>query len=100
VSTANTNRLIRGSGNIASVSRLSAGVYTITFTTPMPDENYSVLLTYGASVSAGTSWQGANVCGSTTAPTASSFLTVWWSGGQATPRTEVDANYCYVQVVG
>lgn len=99
VSTANTNRLIRGSGNIASVLRNSTGVFTITFTTPMADENYSVVLTYGAALSSGSGWQGANVTGNTTAPTASSFQTVWWSGGQATPRTVVDANYCYVQVV-
>ena len=39
-STSNTNRLIRGSGNVASVLRNGTGVYTITFTTAMPDSNY------------------------------------------------------------
>jgi hypothetical protein len=39
-STANTNRLIRGSGNVTSVLRNGAGNYTITFTTAMPDANY------------------------------------------------------------
>lgn len=43
VSTANTNRLIRASGNVASVLRNSTGNYTITFTTAMPDVNYSVV---------------------------------------------------------
>ena len=43
VSTANTNRLIRASGNVASVLRNSVGSYTITFTTAMPNANYLVL---------------------------------------------------------
>jgi hypothetical protein len=42
-STANTNRLIRSSGNVASVLRNAAGSYTVTFTTAMPDTNYAVL---------------------------------------------------------
>ena len=41
-STANTNRLIRGSCNVASVLRNGTGDYTITFTTNMPDANYSI----------------------------------------------------------
>ena len=41
-STANTNRLIRASGNVASVLRNSTGNYTVTFTTAMPDANYTV----------------------------------------------------------
>lgn len=42
VSTANTNRLIRASGNVASVLRNGAGDYTVNFTTAMPDANYAV----------------------------------------------------------
>jgi len=49
VSTANTNRLIRSSGNVTSVLRTGAGTYTITFTTPMSDANYSVNISYGTS---------------------------------------------------
>jgi hypothetical protein len=40
-STENTNRLIRGSGNVASVLRNGVGDYTMTFTTAMPDVNYA-----------------------------------------------------------
>jgi hypothetical protein len=40
VSTANTNRFIRSSGNVTSVLRNSVGNYTITFTTPMSNANY------------------------------------------------------------
>jgi hypothetical protein len=42
-STANTNRLIRASGNVASVLRNGTGDYTITFTTAMPNVNYAVV---------------------------------------------------------
>jgi hypothetical protein len=42
VSTANTNRFIRSSGNVTSVLRVGAGDYTITFTAAMSDANYSV----------------------------------------------------------
>lgn len=42
VSTANTNRLIRASGNVTSVLRNAQGDYTVNFTTAMSDANYSV----------------------------------------------------------
>jgi hypothetical protein len=45
LSTANTNRLIRASGNVTSVLRNGTGDYTVTFTTAMSDANYSILLT-------------------------------------------------------
>ena len=32
---------IRGSGNVSSVVRISTGVYTVNFTTAMPDASYS-----------------------------------------------------------
>lgn len=41
----NTNRFIRASGNVASVSRTAQGIYVVTFTTAMPDANYSVSIT-------------------------------------------------------
>jgi hypothetical protein len=44
-SASNTNRLIRSSGNISSVSRNAAGDYTINFTTAMPDANYAAQVT-------------------------------------------------------
>jgi len=52
VSTANTDRLIRASGNVSSVSRTAAGQYTVNFTTAMSDANYA------ASVSVSTSNHG------------------------------------------
>ena len=44
LSTANTARLIRGSGNVSSVVRNGTGDYTVNFTTAMPDGNYSISL--------------------------------------------------------
>lgn len=35
---------VKGSLNIASVTRVSAGVYTVNFNTPMPIENYAVFV--------------------------------------------------------
>lgn len=42
VSTANTNRFIRASGNVTSVQRVGVGLYQINFTTAMPDANYAM----------------------------------------------------------
>jgi len=42
-STANTNRFIRASGNVTSVLRNGTGSYTVTFTTAMPDANYTAV---------------------------------------------------------
>jgi len=36
---------IKGSGNVSSVTYVSAGKYTVNFTTAMPDANYVVLCT-------------------------------------------------------
>jgi len=41
----------RAEGNIASIVRNSTGVYTVTFTTAMPDTNYMILGTCGESAS-------------------------------------------------
>lgn len=46
-STANTNRFIRASGNVASVLRNGTGDYTITFTNAMPDANYAASINIG-----------------------------------------------------
>jgi hypothetical protein len=59
-----SNGTIRASGNVSSVTRNSAGDYTITFTTAMPDSNYTVIGTAQAgstSTSAGTSGKEAIV---------------------------------------
>lgn len=61
-STANTNRLIRASGNVTSVLRNGTGDYTVTFTTAMPDANYALTAQAGnggAAQTAGTSLSGA-----------------------------------------
>jgi hypothetical protein len=47
-----TNGSIRASANVSSVTRNSAGDYTITFTTAMPDANYTVVGTSQARTTA------------------------------------------------
>lgn len=42
VSSANTNRFIRQSGNVSSVLKTANGVYTVTFTTALPDADFAV----------------------------------------------------------
>lgn len=50
---ANTNRFIRASGNVASVLKNGTGDYTITFTTAMPDANYLIIFNTIANRGAG-----------------------------------------------
>jgi hypothetical protein len=72
ISTANTNRQIRASGNVTSVLRNAVGNYTVTLTTALQDTNYSVI----ASVSRGTASSGTNVIAveiDTTGKTTTSF---------------------------
>ena len=39
---------IRSSGNVTSITDRGAGLYTINFTNPMPDANYSISTTVGS----------------------------------------------------
>lgn len=48
---------MRGSGNIASVTNPATGRYVVTFTTAMPDANYSVVLGGSVSDNASNPWQ-------------------------------------------
>jgi hypothetical protein len=52
-STNGANVRIRASGNVASVLKNATGDYTITFSTAMPDANYSASATAGRVVSGG-----------------------------------------------
>lgn len=79
-STANTNRFIRASGNVASVLRNSTGDYTITFTTAMPDANYAWTAGW-----MGTSGESRTLAvNDTIAPTASAIRVSYQQGGVAT----------------
>ena len=84
-STANTNRLIRASGNVASVLRNAAGDYTITFTTAMADANYSVTAATQPNAGAGPAIGifASNNAGSwaQAAPTSSAFRVTTSLGG-------------------
>ncbi len=45
--------VIKGQGNVASITDNAVGDYTINFTTPMSDENYAVALAYSGDATAG-----------------------------------------------
>ena len=83
--TNNTNRFIRGSGNVSSVLRNGTGDYTITFTTAMPDANYTP--TISAMRSDSRTDAGATVYGGTYSTyVTNSFLrvtTFYFSNGSA-----------------
>jgi len=46
-----TPSTIRGSGNVTSVTKASTGIYTVNFTTAMPDTNYSGQINQSGAVS-------------------------------------------------
>jgi hypothetical protein len=72
-STANTNRLIRASGNVTSVLRNGAGDYTITFTTAMPDGDYAITLARDEGSAAVTRGSSGATIAQGVAPTSSAF---------------------------
>ena len=86
-STANTNRLIRASGNVTSVLRNATGDYTLSFTAAMSDANYAVVGCVG-------DWSTSNsirgiVVSSSAAPTASSLRIVATNTGNAEEQARV-----------
>jgi len=85
-STANTNRLIRASGNVTSVLRNGTGDYTITFTTAMPDANYCATVT-GSSTDGTTGCTVMDILQST-APTASAIRVLNETSGGANADSE------------
>jgi hypothetical protein len=96
-STANTNRLIRASGNVTSVLRNGTGDYTITFTTAMPDANYSIT---GASANGTTSISVSVLepLDSATARTASSFRVGTSAINATTNRTPSDVGVVSIAI--
>lgn len=84
VSSANTNRFIRASGNVTSVLRNAAGSFTITMTTPMVDAQYCV-----------NAITDARSCTTTTTFTSSQFsINCYGSAGAS-----VDPNYGFCSVI-
>lgn len=66
---------IRASGNISSITDNGVGDYTVNFAIPMPDINYSVVVSVGQSGSTSTKvvYVNSNSSGTTVAPTTTSF---------------------------
>jgi len=86
-STANTNRLIRASGNVTSVLRNAAGNYTLTFTTAMPDANYCLqTTTSGDGVDASFVYEANSAVSRNTAGTSSIIIQVVNKAGTPADR--------------
>jgi hypothetical protein len=92
------NQTIRSQVNVSTVSKTATGTYTITFTTPLVDDNYIVQLTGMR----GTAADVSNGCilGS---PTYSSSVTaaslkVQFVGGDGTPRDVIMGNVLITSV--
>jgi len=81
--TADVNRLLGGS-NIASIVRTTTGTYTVTFTNPMPNADYSIV--FGQQLNIGVS--NPSDTAQVLTKTASSFVVTTgftsWNGGTAT----------------
>lgn len=60
--------IVRGSGNVSSVTRSAAGTYSITFATPLPDANYAIsgFCTFTSTAAAGLITYGSNYPGFST----------------------------------
>jgi hypothetical protein len=91
---------VNGSFNVSSVTRASAGQYTVTMTTAMANANYSVNVSASPNA-AGTVNAGIYVIftsggGALAAPTTSSFQFVCYTPS----ATNLDPNYVCVSVFG
>jgi hypothetical protein len=73
--------VINASGNVSGVTRNSTGNYTVTFTTAMPDVNYSVVV--GSTGLTGSSAASSSQTPLTISQTTSSFTVVFVYGGGA-----------------
>lgn len=94
-STANTNRLIRASSNVSSVSRNSAGDYTINFSNILANSNYCINFTVGTDTTSTSTMYRHIEAPFGQAPTSSSVrVRVSDSAG-----TAVDNIYCSVSVI-
>jgi len=101
-STANTNRLIRASGNVTSVLRNATGDYTLTYTTAMPDADYSIGGTASRSATSGGNGAGVTVTAndvSTARTTSVCRIILLSNGGDGQYDVAVDASQVNITIV-
>jgi hypothetical protein len=96
VDASNTNRFIRGSGNVSSVLKTTTGIYTITFSTAMQDDNYSVTVSARQDGDANQSAYSSNIAYSGTY--SSSAVSVSY-GYYVNSQVNADPNFFNVMVV-
>jgi len=95
VSFVGSTAAIRGSYNVSSITRSSAGNYTVNFTTAMPDANYSCVAS-ATQTSNGSVYLFINTGG---APTTSSCFVFMTQSGSGT-GSQVDASIVNVSISG
>ena len=97
--TVSTNQTLRGQGNVTTVYKNGTGDYTVNFTTAMPDANYTMVGTVGATQLGGTTSDiGAIGLKNSTSSVATTYVRVQsvyalWSGTGAQ-----DQAYVYVAI--
>jgi hypothetical protein len=84
---------IRGNGNVTSVARNGTGDYTVTFTTAMPDANYSFANSLRNEPAPGSGANASCVSSFSNAPTASALRVV-----TGPPSSGTTANYSTISV--
>lgn len=87
------NGSIRASYNISSVTRVSAGTYTVNFSSPLADANYTIISNPAINTSY-TQSVFATPFGIGAAPTTSSFSIIAWYAGY----TRFDPDYVFAAV--
>ena len=90
---------IRASGNVSSIADDGTGLYTVNFTTAMPDANYAVLCTTGVAASAGNLVLGVNT-GATTSgdPAVLKTTTQVQIRDRSASGASIDINEAYVSI--
>jgi hypothetical protein len=88
---------IRGSGNVSSITDVGSGIYTVNFTTAMPDVNYSAVASTSRALGTGTtpnSWN--SIAGPNNLQTTSCRVFSYYS--DATVADLVDSEAVYVAI--
>jgi len=95
VNFAGASGTINGSFNVSSVTRVSTGIYTVTFTTSMPNANYAISVTPSSASGQGYAIATVNDANIGTAPTTSAFQ---FTTRVVSSGAGLDTTYAYASV--
>jgi hypothetical protein len=88
----------RASGNVSSVTKNGTGDYTVNFTTAMPDENYSAIVTTGNDSNISSALRSGNVLGANTPPSTTSVRVGNAFANSLNDRTSEDSTFIFVAI--